>query len=82
MIGVSRRLRASQPLVCSDAATVTRYRENLTHGIHAEIFVNNHTIGRVSAYYTEDRPFIIPQEESMLNTLAESLSLWLASHKD
>jgi hypothetical protein len=59
-----------------------RYRENLTHGIHAEIFVNNHTIGRVSAYYTEDRPFIIPQEESMLNTLAESLSLWLASHKD
>jgi PAS domain-containing protein len=46
------------------------------------ILVNNHAIGRVSVYYTEDRPFIIPQEESMLNALAENLSLWLASHRD
>jgi PAS domain S-box-containing protein len=58
-----------------------RYRENLTHGIHAEICCNDHTRGRVSVYYTEDRPFILPQEENMLNALAESLCLWLASHK-
>jgi PAS domain S-box-containing protein len=57
-----------------------RYREDLTYGIHAEIYVNDNVSGRVSVYYTEDRPFIIPQEENMLNALAESLCIWLTSH--
>ena len=55
------------------------YREDLTHDIHAEIFVNDHTSGRVSVYYTEDRSFIIPQEQNMVNALAESLGGWLKS---
>lgn len=59
-----------------------RYREDLTHGLHAEIFVNNRAIGRVSVYYTEDRPFIIPQEQNMLNALAESLCVWLTRNKN
>jgi two-component system CheB/CheR fusion protein len=54
-----------------------RYRENLTNGIHADICIGNRTYGRVSVYYSEDRPFIIPQEQNMLNALAESLCLWL-----
>ena len=53
-----------------------RYREDLTHGIHADICAGDQTSGRVSIYYTEDRPFILPQEQNMLNALAESLCLW------
>jgi PAS domain S-box-containing protein len=58
-----------------------RYREDLTHGIHADICVDDQVSGRVSVYYIEDRPFIIPQEQNMLNALAESLGIWLTSHK-
>jgi len=54
-----------------------RYREELTHGIHAEICVNDHVSGRVSVYYIEDRPFIIPHEQNMVNALAEGLGGWL-----
>ncbi|MCW4030936.1 MAG: PAS domain S-box protein [Candidatus Bathyarchaeota archaeon] len=53
------------------------YREDLTHHIYAEIFVNDHARGRVSIYYTEDRPFVMPQEQDMINSLAESLGGWL-----
>jgi len=56
-----------------------KYREDLTHGIHAEIRVNNNAIGLVSIYYRENRPFIIPQEQNMINALAESLGGWLKS---
>jgi PAS domain S-box-containing protein len=54
-----------------------RYHEDLTHGIHADICVGDLVSGRVSVYYTEDRPFIVPQEQNMLNALAESLGVWL-----
>jgi len=39
-----------------------RYRKDLTHGIHTEICIEDQAIGRVSVYYTENRPFIIPHE--------------------
>jgi PAS domain S-box-containing protein len=54
-----------------------RYRGDLTHSIHAEICIADQTIGRVSVYYTKDRPFIIPHEQNMLNALAESLGGWV-----
>ena len=53
------------------------YREDLSHSIHEEICVNDHTIGRISVYYTENRPFIIPQEQDMIKALAETLGAWL-----
>ena len=31
----------------------------------------------MSVYYTGDRPFLIPEEQNMLNALAESLGVWL-----
>jgi len=57
------------------------YRDNLTYGIHEEIFVNDQVIGRVLVYYTEDRPFIIPHEQNMIKALAESLGGWLKNNK-
>jgi PAS domain S-box-containing protein len=53
------------------------YKEDLTHGIHEDICVNDHTMGRVSVYYTEDRPFIIPQEQNMIKALADTLGGWI-----
>jgi len=54
-----------------------RYREDLTHGIHAEICIEDRAIGRVSVYYTKNRPFTMPHEQNMLNALAESLGGWI-----
>ncbi len=59
-----------------------RYREDLTHSIHADLCVGDRASGRVSVYYIEDRPFIIPQEQNMLNALAESVCVWLTRHKN
>ncbi len=57
------------------------YRDDLTHGIHEGICVNDQVIGRISVYYTEDRPFIIPHEQNMIKALAESLGGWLKNYK-
>jgi PAS domain-containing protein len=62
--------------------THQRYKEDLTHSINAEIRVGDRKSGRVTVYYTENRPFIIPQEQNMLNALAESLSVWITHLKD
>jgi hypothetical protein len=57
--------------------THERYREDLTYGIHAEICIEDRSIGRVSVYYAENRPFSMPHEQNMLNALAESLGRWI-----
>jgi PAS domain S-box-containing protein len=53
------------------------YREDLAHCIHEEIRINSHAIGRISVCYTEERPFIIPQEQDMIKALSETLGGWL-----
>ena len=52
------------------------FTDALIHVIHAEILVNGQPFGRVSVYYTEDRPFLIPEEQNMINALAEILGSW------
>ena len=60
--------------------TSERHTEELSHGLQAEIRVRGEARGRLWVYYAEDRPFLIPEEQSFLNTVAEALGLWL-EHK-
>jgi PAS domain S-box-containing protein len=57
--------------------TSERYTEGLSHGLHAEIRVEGEAHGHLWVYYAEDRPFLIPEEQNLVNGVAEALSLWL-----
>jgi PAS domain S-box-containing protein len=60
--------------------TSEKYTEGLSHGLHAEIRVGGEARGHLWVYYAEDRPFLIPEEQNLVNGVAEALSLWL-EHK-
>ena len=57
--------------------TTDAYTESLSHGLHASIDVQGKRRGKASVYYTEERPFLLPEQRDMLANIAETLSLWL-----
>jgi putative nucleotidyltransferase with HDIG domain len=57
--------------------TSERYTERLSHGLHAEIRVGEKPLGCLSVYYTEDKSFLIPEEQDLLETIGQDLGLWL-----
>jgi PAS domain S-box-containing protein len=60
--------------------TSENYTEGLSHGLHAEIRGDGETCGHLWVYYAEERPFLIPEEQNLLNGIAELLGRWL-EHK-
>jgi len=46
-------------------------------GLHAEITVGDEVRGKLWVTYSEGRPFQIPEEQDLINTVAEALGLWL-----
>jgi PAS domain S-box-containing protein len=61
--------------------TCERYTEGLSHGLHEEIRVGGEVRGHLSVYYAEKRPFLLPEEQNLLNAIVEDLGLWL-EHKE
>jgi signal transduction histidine kinase/ActR/RegA family two-component response regulator len=57
--------------------TTKDYTEGLPHGLHAEIRVEDEIHGHLWVYYLEERPFLIPEEQDLINGVAEALSTWL-----
>jgi PAS domain-containing protein len=57
--------------------TSERYTEGLSHGLHAQIRVGGEACGQLWVYYAEERPFLIPEEQNLLNAIAEALGVWL-----
>ncbi|MCW4041353.1 MAG: PAS domain S-box protein [Candidatus Bathyarchaeota archaeon] len=53
------------------------FKTGLTHNIHSDIVLDSKKVGQLSVYYTLNLPFLIPEEQNMLNALSESLSGWL-----
>ena len=53
------------------------YTEGLSDGLHAEIRVKGKTIGHLRVYYTQEKPFMIPEEQNLVNSVAEAISTWL-----
>ncbi len=54
-----------------------RYSERLSHGLQAEIRVGGEARGQLWVYYAEEKPFLIPEEQNLVNGVAEALGLWL-----
>jgi len=57
--------------------TSERYSEALSHGLQAEIRVGGEACGQLWVYYAEEKPFWIPEEQNLVNGVAEVLGLWL-----
>jgi len=53
------------------------WHKGLSHRIHAPISYRGKIRGEVSVYYTEDKPFILPEEQNLLDAVAEGMRLWL-----
>jgi len=53
------------------------YTPDLPDGLEAEIKQKGKTIGRLSVHYTENKPFIFPEETNMLESVAQSMGKWM-----
>jgi PAS domain S-box-containing protein len=51
--------------------------EGLSHGLHAPIRVDGEILGDLRVLYTQERPFLIPEEQDLVNGIAEAFSTWL-----
>ncbi len=58
------------------------YKSSLGNKIESEIKLSNESIGRISVYYTEEEPFIIPEEQNLVNSIAETLAVQVQHVKD
>ena len=69
---------AAALLVLEDhCCTSGPYDEALARGLEAVIEVAGEKRGRLCVYYTADAPFIIPDEQNLLDNIARTLGLWL-----
>jgi len=49
----------------------------LTHELHSTISVNNKPRGRLQVCYPEDKPFLIPDEQKLIDAIASDMEMWL-----
>ncbi len=57
--------------------TSENYAEGLSHGLHAQIRVEGEVLGHLRVYYAQERPFLIPEEQNLVNGIADAFSTWL-----
>lgn len=55
------------------------YIHDLTHGLQSEIKINgnNFSSGKLQVFYLEDEPFLLPEEQDLIDLIAEDLGKWL-----
>jgi PAS domain S-box-containing protein len=54
-----------------------KYSEDLSHCLSVDVMVRGRPHGKLRVYYTEDRPFILPEEQDLIRSIADDLRLWL-----
>ncbi len=57
--------------------TSANYKQNLTHGLFTDIKVDGKICGQLQVSYTEDKPFLLPDEQNFINFVGGDLCLWL-----
>lgn len=46
------------------------------------IRIGEKQLGRIDVYYRENKPFILPEEQKLIDGLAETLSIWAVKHEE
>ncbi len=54
-----------------------KYTERPSNNIYAPIKASGKTCGQLTIYYSQAQPFLIPEEQNLLNAVVEILGLWL-----
>jgi two-component system, NarL family, sensor kinase len=57
--------------------TSENHGQGLTHELQAKISVNSKSYGQLRVFYPEDKPFLIPEEQRLIDAVASDLELWL-----
>ncbi|PTQ78014.1 putative bifunctional diguanylate cyclase/phosphodiesterase [Nitrosomonas ureae] len=52
------------------------YTRSLFHGLHSEIKIKGVSSGSLQVYYSKNLPFLIPQEQNLINLIADDLGRW------
>lgn len=50
---------------------------DFTHELTSEICINGKTCGQLNVYYPKDKPFLILEEQRLINAITSDLALWL-----
>lgn len=50
---------------------------DFTHELKSEICINGKACGQLSVYYPKDKPFLIMEEQRLINAITSDLALWL-----
>lgn len=51
--------------------------QRLTHALKSEIRVNGKNCGQLSVFYSEDKPFLVLEEQRLIDAIASDLARWL-----
>ena len=54
-----------------------RYDKKLTYGLQAQIILGDETLNWLRVFYSEDKPFLLPQEQRLIDIIASDLGRWL-----
>jgi PAS domain S-box-containing protein len=57
--------------------TGENYTEGLSQGLGAEIRIKGEAIGHLRVYYTEKKPFLVPEEQVLVDGVAGIIGTWL-----
>ena len=57
--------------------TSENYSQDLAHGLQAQIMVNGKVCGRLQVFYCEDRLFLLPAEQDLVEAITDDLGKWL-----
>jgi hypothetical protein len=57
--------------------TSENHGQGLTHELQSKIIANNKPRGQLRVFYPEDKPFLIPEEQRLIDAVASDLEIWL-----
>jgi two-component system NarL family sensor kinase len=57
--------------------TSENHGQGLTHELQSKISANNKPCGQLRVFYPEDKPFLIPEEQRLIDAIASDLERWL-----
>ena len=57
--------------------TSENHGEGLTHELQSKISTHNEFRGQLRVFYPEDKPFLVPEEQRLIDAVASDLERWL-----
>ena len=57
--------------------TSQNHGHGLTHELQSDISANGKPCGQLRVFYPEDRPFLVPEEQRLIDAIASDLERWI-----